>query len=285
MKTHRRHQENLYGYLRDELSAEERKAVESHIQSCAACAGELQAMRETADLLSRNVRRPSEQRSAFYWQHFAEKVERRIHSQTTGADGRSFIEGLLDLLVEQRKPFGFGFASALSLFAIAFAVWSLWIKAPAPDQTALNDAGHQPGMQQSTIQKAAMEVRAAEYLEQSKVLLIGIMNTDTKSLVESKSLFRRQAEMSRALVLESQEISSKLTDPSQQRLRELVSDLGLILIEIANLETNQGIQGVEIVKGGVERNGILFKINFEEMQRASKSSLNKGKEGHGKSTI
>jgi hypothetical protein len=130
-----------------------------------------------------------------------------------------------------------------------------------------------------------MEVRAADYLEQSKVLLIGIMNTDTKSLVGSKSLLQRQREMSRTLVRESQEISSGLTDPSQQRLRELVSDLGLILVQIANLETEHGVQGVEIVKGGVERNSLLFKINLEEMQRATQSSRNKGNEKQAKSTI
>jgi hypothetical protein len=130
-----------------------------------------------------------------------------------------------------------------------------------------------------------MEVRAADYLEQSKVLLIGIMNTDTKSLVGSKSLLRRQREISRTLVSESQEISSGLTDPSQQRLRELVSDLGLILVQIANLETDHGVQGVEIVKGGVERNGILFKINLEEMQRAAQPSRNKGDEKQAKSNI
>jgi len=121
-------------------------------------------------------------------------------------------------------------------------------------------------------------VRAENYLEQSKTLLIGIMNTDTKSIVGSKSSLDRQRAISKTLVRESQEISSGLTDPSQQRLRELVGDLGLILIQIANLESKQSVQGVEIVKGGVERNGILFKINVEEIQRATRRSRTKGTE-------
>jgi hypothetical protein len=129
-----------------------------------------------------------------------------------------------------------------------------------------------------------MELRADNYLEQSKMLLIGIMNTEAKSLVESKSTFEHQRAMSRVLVRESQEISSGLTDPSQQQLRDLVSDLGLILIQIANLESKHGVEGVEIVKGGVERNGILFKINLEEIQRASQPSPNKGIDKQSKST-
>jgi hypothetical protein len=285
MKTHRTIQKNLYDYLRNELSAEDRRAIDVHVKSCAACAGELQSMRTAMDLLTQKARRPSEHRSEMYWQQFAEKVERRIQTESTEEEPQSFVGRLLDLLVENRKPFSFGFASALSLIVLAFAVWSLWIKVPAPNQIASDSAGRRSNELQANIQKTAMEVRAADYLEQSKVLLIGIMNTDTKSLVESKSLLQRQREMSRTLVRESQEISSGLTDPSQQRLRELVSDLGLILVQIANLETEHSVQGVEIVKGGVERNGILFKINLEEMQRAMQSSRDKGNEKQAKSTI
>ncbi|MDP2885679.1 MAG: zf-HC2 domain-containing protein [Ignavibacteria bacterium] len=285
MKTHRTIQKNLYGYLRDELSVEDRQAIETHMKSCATCAGELQSMREAVKLLTQKARRPSERRSELYWQQFAEKVERRIQSESAEGEPHSFVGRLLDLLVENRKPFSFGFASALSLIVLAFAVWSLWTEPPALDQVTLDSTGYRSNGLQASIQKTAMEVRAADYLEQSKVLLIGIMNTDTKSLVESKSLLRRQREVSRTLVRESQEISSGLTDPSQQRLRELVSDLGLILVQIANLETDHGVQGVEIVKGGVERNGILFKINLEEMQRAAQPSRNKGDEKQAKSNI
>jgi len=284
MKTHRTIQKNLYEYLRDELPAEDRRAVEAHLKLCATCAGELESMRAEMDLLTQKARRPSTHRNELYWQQFAEKVERRIQASSTEEEAQSFVGRLMDLLVEHRKPFSFGFASALSLAVLAFAVWSLWIKVPS-DQIASDSAGRPSGGLQTNIQKAAMELRAADYLEQSKVLLIGIMNTDTKSLVESKSLLRRQREMSRTLVRESQEISSGLTDPSQQRLRELVSDLGLILVQIANLEAEHGVQGVEIVKGGVERNSLLFKINLEEMQRAAQPTRNKGNEKQAKSTI
>jgi hypothetical protein len=285
MKTHRTIQKNLYGFLTDELTAEDRQAVESHMKSCAACAGELRAMREAMELLTQKMRRPSESRSELYLQHFFEKVERRIQTESVEEESQSFVGRVLDSLVEHRKPFGFGFASALSLIVLAFAVWSLWIKTPEPDKLASDSAGQTSGVVMGNIQQTAMEVRAEEYLEQSKILLIGIMNTDTKSLVGSKAFMKRQREVSRSLVRESQEISSGLTHPSQRRLRDLVSDLGLILVQIANLETDHSVQGVEIVKGGVERNGILFKINLEEIHRATQPSQHKGNEKPAKSTI
>ena len=278
MRTHRTVQKNLYTYLRDELSAKDRQAIEKHMTSCARCGRELHSMREAMDLFGQKLRKPSEYRNELYWQLFAEKVEGRIRSESTEAEPRLFVGRLVDLLVENRKPFSFGFVSALSLGVVALAVWSLWIKTPKPDQVA-SDSGNAGAIGlHVNAQETAMEMRAGDYLEQSKILLIGIMNTDTKSLVESKSFLDRQREISRTLVRESQEISSGLTDPSQQRLRELVGDLGLILIQIANLESTHSIQGVDIVKDGVERNGILFKVNLEEIRRATQRSRNKGTE-------
>lgn len=285
MKTHRTIQKNLYSYLREELPVEDRKVIETHVRSCTQCAGELQSMRETTDLLTRKARRPSEHRSELYWQQFAEKVDRTIQAESLANESSSFVGRLLGLLVENRKPFSFGFASALSLIVLAFAVWSLWIKTPASERIASEAGAQGTVVVRTNIQKTAMELRAADYLEQSKILLIGIMNTDTKSLIGSRSFMERQRQVSRSLVRESQEISSGLTDPSQQRLKELVSDLGLILVQIANLESDRSVQGVEIVKGGVERNGILFKINLEEIQRGSQPSRDKGNEHKAKSTI
>ena len=282
MKTHRTIQKNLFGFLKDELSSKDRVAVEKHLNSCRVCSAELQSMRETMDMVTQKLQRPSERRSELYWQQFAEKVERRIQAEPQEAGSESFLGRLLDLLSDNRKPFSFGFASALTLTAVAFAVWSFWIKAPAPDEIASDSSAHRAP---ANIQKTAMEVRAEDYLERSKILLIGIMNTDAQSLVGSKAFLDRQRDISRTLVRESQEISSGLTDPSQQRLRELVSDLGMILVQIANIESAHGVQGVEIVQGGVERNGILFKMNLEEIDRATQAPRTKSVEQHAKSTI
>jgi len=278
MRTHRTVQKNLYALLRDELSAKDRQAIEKHMTSCARCGRELQSMREAMDLFGQKLRKPSEYRNELYWQLFAEKVEGRIRLESTEAEPQSFVGRLVDLLVENQKPFSFGFVSALSLGVVALAVWSLWIKTPKLDHVASHSGSAGAIGLHVNAQETAVEMRAGDYLEQSKILLIGIMNTDTKSLVESKSFLDRQREISRILVRESQEISSGLTDPSQQRLRELVGDLGLILIQIANLESTHCIQGVDIVKDGVERNGILFKVNLEEIRRATQRSRNKGTE-------
>lgn len=286
MTSHRSIQKNFFGYIKDELPQKDRRTIEVHLQSCKACSDELQSLQATLSQLTDKVKRPSNQRSEMYWQQFADKVERRLQDETVGEATSSFVGRLLDALLENRKPFGVGFVSALSLIILAFAVWSLWMKPPEGDRFASGrpDIG---GAQEirANIQKTAMEVRADEYLEQAKVLLIGIVNADPQSLVSSRPLLQREREESQKLVRESEEISAGLTDPSQRRLKELVSDLGVILLQIANLESKHGAQGVEIVRSGVERNGILFKINLEEMQRTRPSSDKKGISKSAKSTI
>lgn len=286
MRAHRTIRALLYGYLRNELSDPQRHVVETHLASCGRCSDELKSLRETMELLTTHVRRPSEYRDELYWQHFAGKVERRIQLEPDHEPSRSLVGRILEMLVENRKPFGLGFASALSLLLIGFAVWSLWIKSPAPEQVASDIPTAQSAKEPpAKIVRTSLESRADDYLEQSKVLLIGLMNTDPKSVDESRALLRRQREVSRTLVRESHQLTSELNDPSQRQLKELVSDLGVILVQIANLEADHDMQGVEIVKSGVERNGILFKINLEEIQRTTRVTGNQGTQKAAKPAI
>ena len=269
MKTHNAIVKDLYAFLRGELSEQEVKAIESHLASCSRCADELKSLKQTTDLMSGMVR-PSERRPEMYWQQFATRLERRIEQDQTQEDeSRSFVSKLLETLTEHRKPFGIGFASALTLMMIVFGVWSVWLKTPASGPFDPQTVAR-PGANTTDFQNVSLDARVGDYLEQSRVLLIGLMNADTKSPEGSQPQFVRKREISRLLVRESEDLTSRLNDPSQRRLKELVSDLQMILIQIANLEANHNTPGVEIVKGGIQHKDILFKINLEEIQRTTR---------------
>jgi hypothetical protein len=226
-------------------------------------------LRQTTELMS-GMARPSERRPEMYRQQFGGRLERRIEQDKTQEDdGRSFVSKLLETFTEHRKPFGIGFASALTLMMIAFGVWSVWFKTPALGPFDPQTVSRQ-GIGPADFQNVSLDSRVGDYLEQSRVLLIGLMNSDTKSFGGSKPQFVREREISRLLVRESEDLTTKLNDPSQRRLKELVSDLQVILIQIANLEVSHNTPGVEIVKGGIEHKDILFKINLEEIQRMTR---------------
>ncbi len=269
MNSHRKIKTQLYSYLRGELSGTEQTAVQSHLKACSQCSAELKSLQEAAAMLDAHFKRPSESRSDLYWQQFTEKVERRIERESEPEE--SFVHRVLDVFLVHRKPFGVGFATALVLVFIAIGAWNLWLKNPAiPPVNGQTE--EMAGVGLTGVQNAALETQAQDYLEQSKVLLISLVNTDTKSLSGGSSALQKEKELSRKLVNESAMLTSKLNDPSQRQMKELIADLQLILVQIANLSNNQEAPGVEIIKGGIEHNGILFKINLEQIQRATKSS-------------
>jgi hypothetical protein len=273
MKSHREIKTNLYEYHRGELPDQQRKEIESHLYACSQCNAELEAIRESTRILDGNLKRPSGHRNELYWQLFTEKVERRIALDSEGGTEVSTIRRILDAFVEHRKPFGIGFASALMLVMMAFGIWSLWLRNQVSETFPLEQSAQQGvTLESHAAQKIALDLRAQDYLEQSKVLLIGLMNTNTEALSSSGPFLEREQEISRKLVSESGDLTSKLKDPSQRRVKELISDLQLILIQIANLGTHHELPGVEIIKGGIEHNDILFKINLEEIQRTTKSA-------------
>jgi hypothetical protein len=75
-----------------------------------------------------------------------------------------------------------------------------------------------------------------------------------------------------------------LSDTHDRRLEKLVGDLELILMQIANLEEKEDLPEIELVKDGVDRKGLLLKINLEQM-RTGRSTQQKAKSASGKTRI
>jgi hypothetical protein len=102
---------------------------------------------------------------------------------------------------------------------------------------------------------------ASEYLDRSKVLILGIMNNNPVSVAS----LRRQQEVSRELLSEARFLQAELDDPRQARLRILVAQLEDILTQIADMDAERGMSGVEVLRSGLDEGAILFKINVEQM--------------------
>ena len=260
-------QRNLYEYLKGEMPETDRRKMAGHLESCARCASELNELQTTLRLVQQHSFNPSKVRLDTYWQLFANKVEKRI--QEAGHDQvRSSITEFVLSLIGKRKQFVVGFASALGLVLVAFALWR--VSLPSLQEETFVSHDTQPGG--GAFRTASLETRTYDYLERSKVLLVGLVNADPEVMKTSKVDLTRQKEISRGLLRESRELAASLNGPSQMRLKRLVGDLEVILLQIANLESEFDSPGVEIVKGGVERRNILLKINLAEIQHAGESA-------------
>jgi hypothetical protein len=79
--------------------------------------------------------------------------------------------------------------------------------------------------------------------------------------------------MSRGLAAEAPALRKALDERGEKRLRALVADLEVILMQIANLESGQDLEGVELIKQGVDRKGLFLKIDVGRMGRESRASV------------
>ena len=124
---------------------------------------------------------------------------------------------------------------------------------PAP---VFNDDGQ--------VRLASADDRAMRYVEKSRVLLLALINTDPADDGYASSIGGHR-QRSRALVSEATAIKEELDSPKQQRLRELVSELEKILLQIANLEAEEDPEEVEFIKGRVNDHDVMLKINLEQL--------------------
>ena len=76
-----------------------------------------------------------------------------------------------------------------------------------------------------------------------------------------------QKRLSESLVQEAAYLKTALDDPAQMRLYELVSDLEMILLQIANLEHEHDLEAVQMVQRGVDKQGVLFRIDLSKLSQ------------------
>jgi len=127
---------------------------------------------------------------------------------------------------------------------------------PGTPSPVFNDGGQ--------VQLASADDRAMRYVEKSRVLLLALVNTDPDEDGYSSSMQGHQ-KRSKALVSEAPSLKEELDSPKQQRLRELVSELEKILLQIANLEAEEDPEEVEFIKGRVNDHDVMLKINLEQL--------------------
>jgi hypothetical protein len=113
------------------------------------------------------------------------------------------------------------------------------------------------------------EDRAQSYLQKSKVLLLALANFDPQTDDAATLNLQNQRRISEVLVREAVYLKSALADPAETRLRELVSDLEIILLQIANLEDEYDLEAVEMIQKGVNKQGVLFRIDLSKISKKS----------------
>lgn len=252
MSKHSGMQQKLYEYFRDELASNERIEVEQHLTSCKMCSKEADEVKALIEMFTTESHSMCEERSEEFWNNFPFEVERKI--QSTESRKQKYSVSLWErfysfLIVRNRQVVAF--SSALVVFLIAFIVWRIYI--PTPEIIKV-----EPPTFEST-QLTEMDQKIGQYFRKSKTLLVGISNMNLESdhpvdLTAERKVSRQLVDQARYLQEQPMDINSA----------KLIGDLERIQIELANLKENNDIPQIEMVRNGIHKENLLFKIRMAE---------------------
>ncbi len=193
-----------------------------------------------------------------FWEEYLPKLEERIAKEDARIPHSKVIWWRK---LNAQHGWAIRMAAAIAFVSVGILIGRYFSQQPV-QQSAIVKSTPSETIQTVT---ASPDVRALRYLKRSEVLLLGLVNYEPATSEYSPNLSRKK-EISRELIQEASLLKQELNSPDQRRLKELVSDLELILAQIANLEEKSDLPQIELVKSGVDRKGILLKINLEEMR-------------------
>jgi hypothetical protein len=248
--------------LYNELNEEESRKFKEHQQSCPKCSRAFRKMKRTLNVMSTRTRpEPPVQ----FWDGYYDRLEQRMQKEKKVA-------------AIQWKSWALRAAAVILLIGAGVIIGRMGRfdldtnvatkQTPSPVPVAL----------------VKLQQRTQDFLGRSQILLLGIVNFDPEKQDTAALDIVRQKQISGDLIHEATYLKKELSNTNDRRLEKLVGDLELILLQIKNLEEKEDLPEIELVKSGVDRKGLLLKINLEQM-RSNSSPSQKMKGASGKSGI
>jgi hypothetical protein len=234
----------LYG----ELSEKEEARFQRHIAHCADCAGWLDRTKQMLQAPQTVPAEPAGLRT---------RILGTLREETEAAS-----RGAAPELARRRRfevpRYALIAGAVVLLLAAGYIVGRLTTSAPVP----LEFLGPKGEGERFTEAQAR---RVNDYLDRSRTLLIGIVNMPSGVGREAKIDLTLESAISHDLVSEARSLKEELRSPRAARARDLIAELELLLLQIANLEKNQESVGVNLIREGLERGSIMLRITIERM--------------------
>lgn len=246
--------EAFYG----ELSPERRDSFEAHLRSCSECAVEYAEMESALRVMAERERPdPGQKFWDGYWVRLSQRlVKEEMHKPAKLHWWRRRIHNL-----SAQPKWVYQAAGAVALIVIGILAGRTLFFPPAPVERAAKTWIQTPISPDQDI----ITLRIWSYLEKSKLTLLALVNFDPRTEDPYVLNLPRWKEISRGLVTEAAFLKSEIKDPRQKRMIDLVSDIEVVLLQLANLGPDQEIETVDLVKDGVKQRGIILKMILYEM--------------------
>lgn len=248
-----------------ELTGEDKAFLDRHLETCPQCRAELE--QNTALLAAVTKKKKHEPRPDF-WDNYTANLHQRMLSD--GHLGRR--PKIFDWFTTHSVPTWALQGAAAVLLVIVGIVIGRFFFAPAPiDQKDELLTAALSQEQQETLQ------RTSRFIDRSRVILLAIENFDPETQSARAINLPYQRKISRDLVKQVNTLKQDLSEIHRRRLKELISELEVILLQIANMDPGSEMETLQLVKGGQYIRGMLYKIRINDLRRSTYKTNEKNK--------
>ncbi len=229
--------------LENQLDNEQKQNVQNHLDECQKCFQEFEALSRTFHS-TKNLKRPEP--GEMFWDNYWLNLQPKLTSH-----GRfSGIKNLFSQFsIEQYLRAGLVTAGAL------IVILCLFVGGP---RFQLSQVTQPPARQIKQIHQTAQT-----FLEKSKILLLSFANMEKMPSTSTNTL-KRQKELSQALLEQSVQFKEDLSSAEYQQMQDLMSDLEVVLLQIANLDSTCDVGSIELIQNSMQKRSLLFKITLKE---------------------
>ncbi len=260
-----------------ELTAGDKAFLDNHLRNCAQCLAQYNQEKALLSAVSAKPLTKDVPQKEFWDDYTANLHQRMLKEGVIKGErekGRRSSFQLIphwfnSLTLPRWAP---QLAGAVLLVVLGIVIGRQFF-APLPNEkriASLNTTTQGPGTALLTSnQNREMLLRAGRFIDRSRVILLAIenFNPETESTQAINLAF--QKEISRDLVKQADSLKRELSQSKRRQLQELISELEVILLQIANIDSGSEIETLELVKGDRYIRGMLYKIRLNDLRRST----------------
>lgn len=242
-------------YYFGQLTREDKIFLENHLRDCPKCRAQL---RENTLLLSAVSKKQRKDPGPQFWGDYTPNLRQRMITDGVFREKQSRFLSILSDSFDIAPRWALQAAAAAMILIVGIFVGREFFSltpppAPGPD---------------NTLQVTQVFQKTSHFLERSRVILMALDNFDPETESSIAINLPYQQQVSRELVQQAGYLKQELSAVHQRRLTELIDELEIILLQIANIDSASELETIQLVKSGDSIRGILFKIRLTDLRRS-----------------
>jgi hypothetical protein len=254
--------ESFYG----ELDVSKKQFLDDHMMACEKCRSRFAEMEAVLQFTGKRIRpEPPEE----FWDSYEAKLGQKIKKEEASEIERKSVKEKPGRRFHVAPKWAYQAAAAVALIIIGIFIGRTLF---SPSISGVQHASQQLDLAPQPQSETVLVNRSQDYIERSKLILLALVNFDP-SIEDPYALdLPFQKQVSKELLLEAAYLKNELAKSDQERLENLIASLEIILLQIANLESENDLDAIELVRDGIDRQGILMEINLTDLRLSKRPS-------------